>query len=909
MSKSIHFLLLPDKFAARRVRRQIAETGGRLGVVVGTWLELLHLARENYLAPEREDRWDNGLAEAMVGMPDAFWAESLRVAPAETRATVGQALLGLIEGLAPGQRLVDCAPSPLLSRARKHFTDLASLQNRLGDFLPPPLQAIKEILVAEAPLKTITVYHHKGFPELTCWQEAMLSRLAADVKSCPHDPSFTELLSVSLASKPKAQEGLALHHLQSQLFHAASAKIAADTSLQWLACRDSREEVEVAVGMVQHLLNDDSSLDLNGIGIMLPSDATYARTLYEVATFAGLPLSGLNLDLNLRDLGREAVMLFISTRRPPAPVMALASLLAHPLMPWSTGQGMDLAQEIMDGHFGFRPPEGLDQRGRRMLGLIGMKAETTTALKADLQAFIELLAAPEEQTFHLAIAGDLAEEVVADLADEAEPPWASLISRCSPQPASVTASHKDPRDGLCVFHESAEPWRVLRHLFVLGFGAGHYPGEPAPSAIFSEADLVTLYEDLGIRVDTSNQLLARRRALFTRQLGAVSEQINFLTPCRDAFGGEMTPSSSLTFMTMLIEGADEPEDLLLNLDREADRKRVKGLPAPKMLVPVPPREITKCDLDLGFDLMTIGRKANGELRSQSPSSLGTLMTSPLAWLFNRAGLEPREWQPEELDIMTKGTLAHAVFEYIFQVGAAFPSREEISEQVPALLTRAISENSPFLRSPEWHVERHHLEREIIVAAQVWSEMLTSMGAMIIGAELGMKGEFEGLPLYGRADLIIELPDNRALVIDFKKSKSKSRREQMVNGFDSQAELYRIMLKTGGFTDEKVKNADGREVGVMYYLMNDQVALCDSDGCWFGIQITGLEELGGDISKEAIALIRSKIVEVRKGQIRLNRNTDEEWFEKKAGVKIYALDNSPLLRMFMLAGDEDNHDTA
>ncbi len=908
MNNSIHFLLVPDKFAARKVRRKVAEAGGCLGVVVGTWLELLHLARENYLVPERADRWELCLTEVMAGTPEAFWAESFRVAPAETRATISHTLLALVEGLAPGRRLVDCDPAPLQLRARKHITDLSALHERLGEILPLTIQVLEEILAAGAPLKTIKVYHFPGFPELTCWQEALLARLAEDATDCPADSSLKKLLHTSLLPAPAAKEDGALSHLQTHLFGDTVTRVKADTSLQWLACRDGREEVEIAVGMIQQMLAADPELSLPEIGIMLPADSTYSQNLKEVATFAGLPLSGLDLEHGARDLGREAMMLFITTRRPPAPVMALASLLVHPLMPWSVEQGMNLAQEIMKGHFDFKAPEGLDQRGRRLLGLIGKKSETTPEFKADLQEFVDFLVAPEEQAFHLKTARNLTEEIVADLGDGTDPPWAALISRCSPQPGRLPAALDDPREGLCIFHEAAEPWRQLRHLFVLGFASGHYPTEPSPSAIFSEVDLESLHKHLGIRIDTADSLLSRRRDLFKRQLGSASEQIDLLTPCRDAFGGELTASSSLTFMAMLLDEIDDPGNLSLNLDREAERAGVVGLPALREMAAVPPRTIEVQDLDLGFDLTTIGRKADGELRTQSPSGLGTLMTSPLAWLFNRSGIEPREWQPEELDIMTKGTLAHAVFEYLFPVDSPFPIPTEISERVPSLLNRAITENSPFLRTPEWHVERHHLEREIIDAACAWTEILTGMGARVIGAELGLQGEFEGLPLYGRADLIIELPGNRALVIDFKKSSSKARREQMTKGYDSQAELYRVMLGTGGFTDGRIEVGDGREIGVMYYLMNDQVALCDS-GDWFGNRISGVEELGGGISAQAMSLIREKIAEVGKGKIVLNRDADEKWVEKNAGVKIYALDNSPLLRMFILPNEEGDHDAA
>jgi hypothetical protein len=41
----IHFLLTPDRSSARRVRRMVAENSPRLGVMVGTWTELVEQVR------------------------------------------------------------------------------------------------------------------------------------------------------------------------------------------------------------------------------------------------------------------------------------------------------------------------------------------------------------------------------------------------------------------------------------------------------------------------------------------------------------------------------------------------------------------------------------------------------------------------------------------------------------------------------------------------------------------------------------------------------------------------------------------------------------------------------------------------------------------------------------------------
>ena len=72
MNSAIHFLLAPDRAAARFVKRQITSDGGWLNVIIGTWPELLELARNAYLIKEPSDIWHEKLSVTAEKMTDDY---------------------------------------------------------------------------------------------------------------------------------------------------------------------------------------------------------------------------------------------------------------------------------------------------------------------------------------------------------------------------------------------------------------------------------------------------------------------------------------------------------------------------------------------------------------------------------------------------------------------------------------------------------------------------------------------------------------------------------------------------------------------------------------------------------------------------------------------------------------------
>ena len=105
MSEVLHFHLVPEKAAARRVRRAIASRGACAGTVVGTWGELVDQARRVYLLSLLEPEWEARLVDASGKVKDAFWSISYESDPEGTLEVLGRELKRLLSALGPGRQI------------------------------------------------------------------------------------------------------------------------------------------------------------------------------------------------------------------------------------------------------------------------------------------------------------------------------------------------------------------------------------------------------------------------------------------------------------------------------------------------------------------------------------------------------------------------------------------------------------------------------------------------------------------------------------------------------------------------------------------------------------------------------------------------------------------------------------
>jgi RecB family exonuclease len=352
-------------------------------------------------------------------------------------------------------------------------------------------------------------------------------------------------------------------------------------------------------------------------------------------------------------------------------------------------------------------------------------------------------------------------------------------------------------------------------------------------------------------------------------------------------------------MHALLYGYQETEDLILDLDSATDRKLARSLKTN------PGKQITLQwspgleDIDFGTDLLKLAD--SNKVRKLSPSRLDQLMVSPLAWFLAWINIEPKEWAPEEPGPLILGSLAHGVYENLFKAATPTPTADAITTNVPELLEQELKRYAPYMLAQKWAIERHKLVDDITRSAIEWGDTLSRLGASIVGNEIWLKGEYSGIAIHGQADCIFKLPNGQLVVVDYKKASHGPREKQMSKGYDSQVSLYREMLKSG--LPEPHQDLDASNTEVLYYMMNSRKIISEKP-LHGSANVPGWITIHADVAVNAMQLIKERVAQIRQGKVMLNQTSDEDFFTSEACLKPYALDRSPLIRLFMKpdAGD-------
>jgi RecB family exonuclease len=860
------------------------------------------LLAETYLAP-RPQAIDLNPMLADGTFP---WSASMAVAPIETAAAVLAALRSLAvatHGLNPDE--VGLGALDRDSRLYKHLAALCDLWRQAPGALTEDLGVYAHVLacVSGEALESLPLVGSDPCSFATPIERRLHAQLLG------HHGLAAEGLQREWAARRAplvtgAAEGTSLWRVQQGLTGASIQSGMLDDSLALFALRDEAEEADFAAARAQRQI--DQGVSPQEIGLLVPDEVGYFAQLRRAFGAVGVPLAGLPMQPDRRDIAGETLLQLLLCFQSPAPAMALASLYILPLMPWPAETGLQLSREVMQGRFEPFAARSLTGRAERFYKLVRSNiAQTPDGIRQALEQAAQLLSDAPEQREAVAAFRSKMGTMRAELAQSRSLDWAALYRAATPAPPKPLPSEAFV-EGVSVFTEGAMPWRPARHLIAMGMSGNRWPRAVSASPLFLDGELRLLREKTGLHVETRGDALARHIEKLRRQFLCASESLTFLRPVFAPNGSRQAPAAALSLVARTVgngvKGTEDAEALIhdlraLPLERWPFAHRVVEATTDPQPSAVPEDGILRLDRDL----LRRSLADDGRMRPQSPSRLETLMVSPLAWSLSEFGAEPVTWAPDGLNVMTAGTIAHDVLEFLFPKDAPLPDHDQIEAAMPELLSSAIRKYAPFLQRSIWAIEREGLLRDIRTAAREWRNTLEGLGARVVDNEIGLQGEALGILLRGRADCLLQLRDGSLLVVDHKKSGTPKRLARLKAGWDLQLGLYREMLKRPEKTGEMLEAAlaESPTIGVAYHLINDQGVLLEGLRAPDGI-VTVVE---GEISRQAMDLLITRLAEVGAGLIRLNSEDDRKFFEKTANLAPYALDTSPLVSRFMMPGAE------
>jgi ATP-dependent helicase/nuclease subunit B len=877
-------LLTPDASAGRRCRQIVAERSLGLGVKILTWPELMEEVRLAYLLPPIADDWADTIKQAISEMTGGFWHQSFKVDPNGTTSVVAAAL---DEALRSGGKHGNWHSSNLSGRTSATLSDLRDLWGQTGEAQPAELSLIEA--VRENPDRAITrfsIHWIDGWPRLDGLQRELLGLLAD--RGGEADDRLMAVLGEA-SSLPELSETTPTPQILARdCFSGGKNNIQPSDDIGFLIARDPLEEVECAAGLIQMMINQD--IRTQDVGLLLPDDPFYHRSLVEVLSVAGVPAAGLAEQVPLRDLGGEIARSLILLARGPAPKMALASLVASPIAPWGRSFGVQLASNIMAGRFDLKAPTGMTEKNQWHLAVIRRLRDGTVSIAEAIDVFAQNTDDSVEASRLLSLA-KLFTELTSD---GDEPDYDHLLELVGHVTTTADKPATFPQNGVRIFHEGQEPWTTVKHLIVLGFNGGHYPSLPGTSPVFHDLDKQAINEHLGWKLPTAEIVQSIRRSRFQRQIASATETVKFMASARSIDGSSILPAETATFMAGFL--GQNPDEMFVPVHRDE-----KWLPRADQELPTPPRQTSPSDLALGQDLLILRTNEEGEPLPESPSSLETLLVSPLAWLLSRIDAQPDLWSADTMDALLQGNIAHGVFQRLFTVDSDLIEKDAVEEAVDRALAEVIRQQAPLLSTAQWNVERSSLRTTMIQAVVNWRDVLEALNAKVVGVEALLKGKFCGVPIKGFTDEIVQLPDGKLVVVDFKKSSSGKRRERMDRGYDCQVSLYEKMIAEN--PAELGLEGSSENPGIVYYTLNDQRVLAD-DRTGFASSVPGLIVISGDVSVNALREIEGQIGDLRQGIVKMNRVDDAKRLDREKSLPDYALLSSPLVMMFARPAPEE-----
>ncbi|WP_100644042.1 PD-(D/E)XK nuclease family protein [Alteromonas facilis] len=865
----MEFVLVSDPVAANFVRRELANSKV-FNVKVGNYNALLEVLKELWILDEPLDEFDEELRRKAVMLTDAFWSKSIRVDEESVIRTLSETISLVLNGLPLAQTV-----NPIMNiddRTQRYFNDIVRLINSLSS-KPRSYQISLDwfSIPLNESLANLILHTHQNV-HLYPWQKDVVHRLT-DGGQVPSQEIQDAFLKMSEIGGPQFNE------VANSLF-VQDCTVTKPEQFYAISCRDQQEEAEVLANRIASLIS--TGTDASQIAIIYPKEMKHLHFLVMALQKRGVCISNFPMGEEVYDWQSQLLRDLISLQDDNAPPMALKSVISNPLMPWSSSNKLErilnldsaskeIADEIAPGLYDSLTKSFQDlSLLKSWLNDVGsflsnnnQSGMTNARWERLVDSILELNQEPFEHSF-----------------DELR---AKLLNKIQAKSLTLSDEKGFYLDAVLAVNSEEDLPFPVDHLFWMHMNDGHYQLSQNALIKGTVFDLQQ-YHDLGLGAHLGAEL-DKRKSILKRSISRAKKSIT-ATACEFDLDGSVIQLGDITLdLTLCFYEPKEanPKALFDGIsDLEDSFFTWETIPI------IASENRLNADLNFSRNLLHLNVDKDGNPRPESPSSLEKLVISPLYWLLERQGIVDRSWKVQKLDPNLEGKVAHKVFELFEE----YQSNRDIESYYEELFFNAIEIEAPFLKGPEWRLDRINLSRDIKKALDVFSKWLAETKWSIDQAELMLHGELWGIPVKGFSDAVLA-KDNKVLILDYKRSKSDERFRRLSKGYDLQTFIYR-KLYSQMFGNCVIQSG--------YYILKDQTFVLDISEAANGIaKLLSPDCSLDEQSINARRCVEQSLSELSNGLVKLNSHDDLELW-KKRGVNPIAIEENSLIQRFLREGD-------
>ncbi len=307
---------------------------------------------------------------------------------------------------------------------------------------------------------------------------------------------------------------------------------------------------------------------------------------------------------------------------------------------------------------------------------------------------------------------------------------------------------------------------------------------PAPDKWQKEERL--FLENQGLALESPRMQSQRKQLLQLRPMLQTAGSLLLVIP-QQVDGAEAVPPLLLSDIEAVF--GELTHEFTFQLDQPSDRERLK------QWLKTPTQEnIAQRSSARPRPILQVSKP--GLLSSspyETPTNLDSLFYYPHRWFFRQ---KARLYNSSLLSVTGEttllGSLAHRFFEKLLKDNLETLDRKTLHEWVENEATNLLPKEGATLLLYGKEPDRISFLSRVKNAAWSLVSLLRSNGWAVESTEMELTGEFVGMPVRGKADLVLRRGDELAIV-DLKWSGAKRRKELIQNGEDLQLVLYAHLL--------------------------------------------------------------------------------------------------------------------